>query len=77
VKVNSALEGLQWRKTTHEPCLYRRDMGNQPDQLMCRQVDDMLLAVKTKAEYQMINKDLDLVLRMESEDTITTSFNGL
>ena len=52
-------------------------MGNQPDQLMCRQVDDMLLAVKTKAEYQMINKDLDLVLRMESEDTITTSFNGL
>ena len=68
VKANTALERHRWQKTVHEPCVYRRDMGDQPDQLMCRQEDDMLLALKTKDEFQAINTELDSVLSMESEE---------
>ena len=49
-KANTELEGLRLKMTVHEPYLYQRDMGDIPDQLMCRQVDDMLLGLKTKEE---------------------------
>ena len=54
-------------------------MGNKPDQLMCRrQVDDMLLVLKTKEEYTSItDEELDSVLNMESEDKLTTFSNGI
>ena len=52
-------------------------MGTKPDQLMCRQVDDLLIALKTKDEFRTINSELDTVLRVESEDELATAFNGL
>jgi len=57
-KVNLVLLSMNWLSMKHEPCLYRRDMGDAPDQLMCRQVDDMLLAVKTEDEYHDFNKTI-------------------
>lgn len=76
-KVDTSLEGFGWRKTIHEPCLYRRDMGDKSDQLMCRQVDDMLLSLKTKEEFLVIASELDTVLNMTHENKLATCFNGL
>jgi len=76
-KVNSNLASLDWKQTKHEPCLYRREVDNTPVQLMCRQVDDMLLAVKTGEEYHEFNKSIGSLLNMEPKNKLATSFNGI
>ena len=76
-KVNLVLSSMNWISMKHEPCLYRKDMGDAPDQLMCRQVDDMLLAVKTEEEYHDFNKTISKEIRMEAENKLATSYNGL
>jgi len=53
-KVNVTLTGMEWNRTKHESCLYHREVKDAPDQLMCRQVDDMLLAIKAEEDYQEI-----------------------
>jgi hypothetical protein len=68
---------MNWVSMKHEPCLYRRDMGDAPDQLMCRQVDDMLLAVKTEDEYHDFNTTISKKIRMEAENKLATSYNGI
>jgi len=53
-------------------------MGDAPDQLMCRQVDDMLLAVKTEEEYHDFNREtIRKDIRMEAENKLATSYNGI
>jgi len=57
-KVNLVLSSMNWLSMKHKPCLYRRDMGDAPDQLMCQQVDDMLLTVKTEDLVECIGPPL-------------------
>jgi hypothetical protein len=51
-KCNSLIEKHGWIVPFHELCLYHRQRGEddeanmKPDQLMSRQIDDMLFAVK-------------------------------
>ncbi len=40
-------------------------------------VDDMLLAVKTEDEYHDFNKTISKEIRMEAENKLATSYNGL
>ena len=51
----------------------RREMGDARDQLMWRQVDDMLLAVKTEEEYHDFNKTISKEIRMEAKIKLATS----
>jgi len=76
-KVNLVLSPMNWISMKHKPCLYRRDTGDAPDQLMCRQVDDMLLAVKTEDEYHDFNTTISKKIRMEAENKLATSYNGI
>jgi len=47
------------------------------DQLMCRQVDAMLLAMKTEGEYYEFNKEISKTINMDPENKLATSFNGI
>lgn len=76
-KVNLVLSEMNWLSLKHKTCLYRRDMGNAPDQLMCRQVDDILLTVKMEEEYHDSNGTISKKIRMEAKHKLATSYNGL
>jgi len=64
-KVNATLTMMEWNQTRHEPCLYRQEVKDAPDQLVCRQVDDMLLAVKTGEEYHKFNRMISKTINMD------------
>lgn len=42
-KINDVIHSYGFKSTTHEPCLYRGIFKGH-DMLICRQVDDMLMA---------------------------------
>jgi len=47
-------------------------MGDAPDQLMCKQVNHMLLAVKTEEEYHNFKREISKEIRMEAENKLAT-----
>jgi len=69
-KVNLVLSSMNWSSLKHEPCLYQKDMGDAPDQLMCRQVDDMLFTVKTEEEYHDFNREISKEIWMKPKTNL-------
>jgi len=52
-------------------------MGDAHDQLMCRHVNDMLLAVKTEEEYHDFNREISKQLWMEAKNKLATTYNSI
>jgi Reverse transcriptase (RNA-dependent DNA polymerase). len=67
-KINNVIASYGFTATTHEPCLYQGVFqGN--DILICRQVNDMVLAGKDPTVVQAFTKELSTKLKV--------TFNGL
>jgi hypothetical protein len=75
-KVNRILDKYNFTTTTHEPCLYRGTFNNKPI-LLCRQVDDMLLAGEDIPSVQAFAKELSKHLKITFGTTPSEHFNGL
>ncbi len=78
-KVSADMKSLSWASTTHEPCLYRRQLPDMDhDQLMCRQIDDIIVAVKGgQEEFRDVVQEFRTKFNLESEYTPVTAYNGL
>lgn len=76
VKVNQVLDDYKFTSTTHEPCLYRGYFC-QKLILVCRQVDDMLLAGEDMPTLQAFAADLSDKLKITFGKKASTAFNGL
>ena len=78
-----ALDLLGYRSPLHEPCLYSRDRGVDPDgkelpyTLMLRQMDDMLFAVQSKKEFDDAVNELKQHMDIEGEDKLASHYNGI
>jgi hypothetical protein len=75
-KVNEVLDRYKFTTTTHEPCLYR-GLFRDKQILICRQVDDMLIAgedISIVREFALeISKHLNVTIGEEP----STHYNGL
>ena len=88
-KCNASLEKHGWVAPFHEPCLYRRQRGEddevnaQPDQIMSRQIDDMLFAIKGdsadlgRSEFEKCVNELKEDMDIEWEEGIAKHYNGI
>jgi Reverse transcriptase (RNA-dependent DNA polymerase). len=75
-KVNSILESYNFTTTTHEPCLYRGTFKGEL-LLLCRQVDDMLIAGKNSDTIKLFVQEIASQLNVTHSDGPSTRFNGL
>ena len=75
-KINDVIDSYGFTSTTHEPCLYRGKFKSE-DLLLCRQVDDMLIAGQNAAAVMEFAKELSLKLKVTCGDAPSTHFNGL
>jgi hypothetical protein len=75
-RVNTVLEKYHFTTTTHEPCLYRGTFNNKPI-LICRQVDDMLIAGEDIPSAQAFAKELSKHLKVTFGTSPSVHFNGL
>jgi hypothetical protein len=75
-KVNSVLSSFGFKSTTHEPCLYRGTyLGH--DILLCRQVDDMLIAGTDRRILHDFSLAIGKELHVKIGDGLSTHYNGL
>jgi hypothetical protein len=75
-KVNSVLLSFGLTPTTHEPCLYRGTYKGR-DILLCRQVDDMLIAGKEQAMLRDFASAIGKQLNVTIGDGPSSHYNGL
>jgi hypothetical protein len=75
-KINDVINSYGFTSTTHEPCLYRGTFKGE-DILLCRQVDDMLIAGSVSGIVKAFAKELSQKLKVMCGDAPSTHFNGL
>jgi hypothetical protein len=75
-RINDVINSYGFQSTTHEPCLYRGSFKGH-DMMICRQVDDMLLAGKDDEIVQQFARELSTKLKITCGKSPSTSFNGL
>jgi hypothetical protein len=75
-RVNEVLESYQFRTTTHEPCLYRGTFKTKQI-LICRQVDDMLIAGEDIHVVKEFAKEISKHLKVTIGEEPSTHYNGL
>lgn len=75
-KVNGILDSYNFTTTTHEPCLYRGTFHGETI-LLCRQVDDMLIAGKNVETIKKFVKEIGKNLNVTYSEGPSTKFNGL
>jgi Reverse transcriptase (RNA-dependent DNA polymerase). len=61
-RINEVIEAYGFQSTTHEPCLYRGTFKGH-DLIICRQVDDMLMAGKDDNIVQAFAHELSTKLK--------------
>jgi hypothetical protein len=76
MKVNSILDSYGFTTTTHEPCLYRGTYNGKLI-LICRQVDDMLIAGSNVNSIKKFIQEIESHLNVTYSDGPSTKFNGL
>lgn len=74
--VNSVLLSFGFKSTTHEPCLYRGTFRGH-DILLCRQVDDMLIAGSNQSVLRAFATEIGKHLNVTIGDGPSTHYNGL
>jgi hypothetical protein len=74
-RVNEVLESYKFKTTTHEPCHYR-GIFQDKDILICRQVDDMLIAGEDMAIVRKFAEELAKHLKITIGDKSSTYYNG-
>jgi Reverse transcriptase (RNA-dependent DNA polymerase)./Integrase core domain. len=75
-KINEVIASYGFQSTTHESCLYRGKYKGM-DILICRQVDDMLLAGESANNVKDFAKDISSKLKVTFGDSPSKHFNGL
>ena len=75
-KIDGHLEEMKWKSTTHEPCFYRRVLPTY-DQLMVRQIDDKLFAIRNEKEFKSIVTEMKKFVNIEGEPDLCTGYNGI
>jgi hypothetical protein len=75
-KVNEVLEKYDFKTTVHEPCLYRGIFKGK-DILICRQVDDMLLAGEDISIVKDFASEISKHLKVTVGEKASTHYNGL
>jgi Reverse transcriptase (RNA-dependent DNA polymerase). len=75
-KVNSVLQRFEFKSTTHEPCLYRGKYKGH-DILLCRQVDDMLIAGANRNVLRSFAEEIGKHLHVKIGDGPSVHYNGL
>lgn len=75
-KVNAVLTSFGFKSTTHEPCLYRGTFLDH-DILICRQVDDMLLAGTNRRILQEFAIAIGKHIHVTIGDGLSSHYNGI
>jgi len=75
-KVNGILDSYNFTTTTHEPCLYRGTYKGET-LLICRQVDDMLIAGANVATIKQFVNEIGRKINVTHSNGPSTRFNGL
>mmetsp|Transcript_17200 Transcript_17200/g.32564 ORF Transcript_17200/g.32564 Transcript_17200/m.32564 type:complete len:440 (-) Transcript_17200:408-1727(-) len=75
-KVNEVLQRYNFSSTTHEPCLYR-GIYKEKLILICRQVDDMLIAGEDINLVRTFAHELSTHLNVTIGEAPSTHYNGL
>lgn len=75
-KINEVITSYGFQSTTHEPCLYRGKFRGC-DILICRQVDDMLIAGADAGVVQEFAMDISTKLKVTCGKEPSKHFNGL
>jgi Reverse transcriptase (RNA-dependent DNA polymerase). len=75
-KINEVIASYGFTSTTHEPCLYRGTFKGH-DILICRQVDDMLIAGKYTHIVKSFVAELATRLKVTCSSEPSEQFNGL
>jgi hypothetical protein len=75
-RVNEVLESYKFKTTTHEPCLYRGIFKGKHI-LLCRQVDDMLIAGEEMSIVREFAKEISKHLKVTIGEKPSTHYNGL
>jgi Reverse transcriptase (RNA-dependent DNA polymerase). len=75
-KINEIISSYGFHSTTHEPCLYRGSYKGQ-DMLICRQVDDMLLAGNDEHIVRDFATEISKKLKITYGSEPSKQFNGL
>jgi Reverse transcriptase (RNA-dependent DNA polymerase). len=75
-KINEVISSYGFKSTTHEPCLYRGSFHGCAI-LLCRQVDDMLIAGGDTKVVHDFAKDISTKLKVTWSDKPSKHFNGL
>jgi Reverse transcriptase (RNA-dependent DNA polymerase). len=75
-KINDVILSYGFKSTTHEPCLYR-GLYKGHDLLLCRQVDDMLMAGKDANIIKQFAAEIASKLKVTCGTKPSTQFNGL
>jgi len=75
-KANEVLASYKFQTTTHEPCLYR-GMFKGKEILICRQVDDMLIAGEDMNIVRQFAEEISKHLKVTIGAQPSTHYNGL
>jgi hypothetical protein len=75
-RVNEVLASYKFQTTTHEPCLYRGSFKKKQI-LICRQVDDMLIAGEDMCIVREFAEEISKHLKVTIGDKPSTHYNGL
>jgi hypothetical protein len=75
-RVNEVLESYKFQTTTHEPCLYR-GIFRKKQILICRQVDDMLIAGEDICIVKEFAGEISKHLKVTIGEKPSTHYNGL
>lgn len=75
-KINDVIHSYGFQSMTHEPCLYRGEFKGH-DMLICRQVDDMLMAGDNADVIREFAGEIAKHLKVTSSTKPSTQFNGL
>jgi hypothetical protein len=75
-RVNEVLEMYSFQTTTHEPCLYRGNFKGKQI-LICRQIDDMLVAGEDMKLVKDFASELSKHLKITIGNEPSTHYNGI
>lgn len=75
-RINEVIHSYGFQSTTHDPCLYRGTYKGQ-DMLLCRQVDDMLMASNDSNIIKDFASEIAKRLKVTCGTKPSTQFNGL
>jgi hypothetical protein len=75
-RVNEVLQMYKFETTTHEPCLYRGTFKGKQI-LICRQIDDMLIAGEDMTVLKDFASELSKHLKITVGDKPSTHYNGI